>query len=202
MDDDVEVDVVGKLVLVVVAGNDEVVIDGDDVDVDVDDVAVDGEVVEVVGVDTARVVVSDGAEREPIVTPLLDVRVRVMYVVVGADGAGVGAACATWSTVVVAPWPTYGDGHCVAIAAHCSGVSPEQTEAACTRPLVGADPMAEGARQAVFARTGRLAIVISTGPAASPPRNSRRRSSEASEDASGDAGRSTDSLRALIPTFR
>ena len=98
----------------------------------------------------------------------------VVVVVVVTDGAGSGVVGVAAGASVVAPCPTYGDGHCVAIAAHCSGVSPEQTDAACC-PLAATDPIADADTHATCPRTGRLATVITTGPAARPPRNNRRR---------------------------
>jgi len=53
-------------------------------------------------------------------------------------------------------------------------VRPEHVNAGCV-PLVGIDPIADGATHATCPRTGRLAMVRTTGPAARPPRNRRRR---------------------------
>jgi hypothetical protein len=69
----------------------------------------------------------------------------------------------------------YGDGHWSAIAFHCSGVRPVQTETE-RLPLGAIDVIADAARHVVWPRTGRLATVNSTGAAASPPRRRRRRS--------------------------
>jgi len=108
--------------------------------------------------------------------PVPDVYVVVVVVVIGC-GAAAGVAVVAGASVV-APWPTYGDGHCVAIAAHCSGVNPEHTDAACC-PLAATDPIADADTHATWPSTGRLATVMTTGPTARPPRNSRRRVVEA-----------------------
>jgi len=116
--------------------------------------------------------------------PVADVYVVVVVVVIGCGAAADVAVVA--DTSVVAPWPTYGDGHCVAIAAHCSGVNPEQTDAACC-PLAATDPIADADTHATCPSTGRLATVMTTGPATRPPRNSRRRVHEVGADANGPA---------------
>jgi len=121
------------------------------------------------------------------VTPCPVPDVYVVVVVVVTDGAGSGVGGVAAGALVVAPCPTYGDGHCVAIAAHCSGVSPEQADAACC-PLVATDPIADADTHATWPSTGRLATVMTAGPAARPPHNSRRRVLEVGDEGEGGAG--------------
>src|SRR5579864_5002233 len=70
----------------------------------------------------------------------------------------------------------YGNGHCIASAFHALGDNPEQVAATLAAWLPA--EVAEAVVQSTCPRTGLLASVMTTGPAASARRRTRRRSSD------------------------
>ena len=99
--------------------------------------------------------------------------------------------------LVPATSPTYGEGHCEALAFHSSGVRPVGMVQLWLRVARLMDVAAEGEHAMAWPSTGRLATVIRTGPAARPPRRSRRRAF-----VRGDPGSSSASAVSLVGGIR
>jgi hypothetical protein len=76
---------------------------------------------------------------------------------------------------VAEPAPEYGVGHCAASVFHFSGESPLVIEQLWLMLLCMLIDVIADAVQATCPSTGRLATVINTGVAASPPRSNLRR---------------------------